>query len=146
MPTPIRASASAVTLCAMPQSAVMALQKANAIATMLRLLVRSAKHAESQIERHETEAGEQAHRHVGELELAFDRLDKHVENRAVEEVQTVNQRQQDKEVVAAVRRCGRSRPEHRLLLHSGQRVPSAPPSRSREAASGIQSKGVRPWT
>ena len=45
MPTPIRASASIVTLCAMPHRTVIALQNANAIATMLRRLKRSATRA-----------------------------------------------------------------------------------------------------
>src|SRR2546426_11139002 len=36
MPTPMRASASVVTLCAMPQKTVIALQNASAAATMLR--------------------------------------------------------------------------------------------------------------
>ena len=45
MPTPIRASASVATLCAMPQSTVIALQNASATATMLRRLRRSAARA-----------------------------------------------------------------------------------------------------
>ena len=45
MPTPIRASASVATLYAMPQRKVIALQNANAIATMLRRLTRSARRA-----------------------------------------------------------------------------------------------------
>ena len=42
MPTPTLASASVATLCAMPHSNVIALQNANAMATMLRRLSRSA--------------------------------------------------------------------------------------------------------
>ena len=45
MPTPIRASARVATLCAMPQRNVIALQNANAMATMLRRLRRSATRA-----------------------------------------------------------------------------------------------------
>jgi hypothetical protein len=48
----------------MPQRNVIALQNANAIATMLRRFSRSAtrdRDAEQRIEQHETEAREQAH-------------------------------------------------------------------------------------
>ena len=45
MPTPMRASASVVTLWAMPQKTVIALQNASATATMLRRLKRSARRA-----------------------------------------------------------------------------------------------------
>ena len=45
MPTPIRAKASVVTLVAMPQRNVIALQNAKAIATMLRRFTRSAMRA-----------------------------------------------------------------------------------------------------
>jgi hypothetical protein len=45
IPTPILAKASDATLVAMPQTNVMALQNANAIATMLRRFSRSAMRA-----------------------------------------------------------------------------------------------------
>ena len=45
MPTPMRASASVATLCAMPQNTVIALQNASATETMLRRLKRSARRA-----------------------------------------------------------------------------------------------------
>jgi len=45
MPTPILASASVATLCAMPHRNVIALQKAKARATILRRLSRSATRA-----------------------------------------------------------------------------------------------------
>ena len=94
MPTPMRASASVVTLCAMPQKTVIALQNASAIATMLRRLkpVGEARdrNAEQRIEQHEAEAREQAHRGVAERKLLFDRLDQDVEDGAVEEVQRID--------------------------------------------------------
>ena len=98
MPTPIRASASVVTLVAMPHRNVIALQNANATATMLRRLSRSATraigNAEQRIEQHEAEAREQAHRGVAERKFLFDRLDQDVEDGAVEEVQRVDDGQQ----------------------------------------------------
>ena len=45
MPTPMRASVIMVTFCAMPQKHVIALQKANAAATMLSRFKRSAMRA-----------------------------------------------------------------------------------------------------
>ena len=128
MPTPIRASASVVTLCAMPHKNVIALQNANAIATMLRRLSRSATraigNAEQRIEQHEAKTREQAHGGVAERELLFDRLDQDVEDGAVEEVQRVDDGQHAQHVIAP----------HRGLC-GGIRLCSQPAARDRPLAS-----------
>ncbi|MGY3409543.1 hypothetical protein ACVWZV_005656 [Bradyrhizobium sp. GM5.1] len=50
--------------------------------------------AEQGVEQRESEAREQAHHGIAELKLLLDRLDQHVEDRAVEEVQRVDDREQ----------------------------------------------------
>ena len=78
-------------------------------------------HAEQRVKQHKTEAGEQAHRGVGELELALDRLDQHIENRAIEEIQSVDQRQQDEDVISVCRGCARFSIRNGLLLKCNHR-------------------------
>ena len=63
--------------------------------------------AEQRIEQHEAEAREQAHHGVAELKLLLDRLDQDVEDRAVEEVQRVDDGEQPQHVIAPRRGlCG----------------------------------------
>ena len=63
--------------------------------------------AEQRIEQHETEAREQAHGGVAEREFLLDRLDQDVEDRAVEKVQRIDDRQERRaRNSGARRRCG----------------------------------------
>ncbi|MHC2502844.1 hypothetical protein ACVI8K_009760 [Bradyrhizobium barranii subsp. barranii] len=66
--------------------------------------------AEQGIEQREAEAREQAHHGIAELKLLLDRLDQDVEDRAVEEVQRIDDGEQAQHVIASRRGlCRRSR-------------------------------------
>ncbi|MGY4428376.1 hypothetical protein ACVWWO_000853 [Bradyrhizobium sp. F1.13.1] len=71
--------------------------------------------AEQGIEQGEAEAREQAHHGVAELEFLLDGLDQDVEDRAVEEVQRVNDGEQAEHVIAPCRGFCRGGRLHRHL-------------------------------
>jgi hypothetical protein len=71
--------------------------------------------AEQGIEQREAEACEQAHHGIAELKLLLDRFDQDIEDRAVEEVQRIDDGEQPQHVIAPRRRRCRGCRLHRHL-------------------------------